>query len=425
MNDDIQQPEGQGINTSQIGKKTSKFAPSIALTVVGGIVIAAFVIGLAIAFSFIKWREPAPNTTALAKGLHCDSWDNAPVGYQSAIEKASNAFSVVGGKVPVQSALLGAVFLSEHGNSWPQKAITDTDWAQGGNGVGPFQIENFDNKWKTVSELGLTKKTYPKPSGATDDSTKYADPQNFDDAALAAGGVLYEIAHAANIPANTTNENEVKCLAAGYNGGSNMCKTWKNGGYNPSDPPHTTNKYEERAWTSFQNLNIGCQSYTAEGYLKILFLSQRDPEWGSTGGLFFPTSGSIAGGGCAATSAAMVINYLKNANIKPYEVAEKFYNTRPSGYNWAPFNASVITNYGIKSYGVISQDQVATELAKNHPIIMHLKGNSGHKTHYVVIKGIRGNKYITADPIMTTDVNVEYPIDRTQYTGMTLYSFGN
>lgn len=65
MNDDIQQPqpeEQERGSPPSAGKKTSKLAPFVALVAVGGIVLTAFVIGLAIAFSFIKWREPAPVT---------------------------------------------------------------------------------------------------------------------------------------------------------------------------------------------------------------------------------------------------------------------------------------------------------------------------------------------------------------------------
>ena len=45
-------------------KMASKLSPFIALFSTGGIAILFFVIGLAIAFSFIKWREPAPVTYA-------------------------------------------------------------------------------------------------------------------------------------------------------------------------------------------------------------------------------------------------------------------------------------------------------------------------------------------------------------------------
>jgi len=235
-----------------------------------GILIGAFILvilllfGFAIgasAFSLIKMADYAPNFTSQKDGgINCSSWESASEGYQEAITSAANQFSRVGDKVPIQPALLGAIFLSEHGNSWPQKAITDTDWAQGGNGVGPFQIEEFENKWKTVSQLGLTQKVYPKPAGATDDSTKYADPQNFADAALAAGGVLYETAHfnGVDIPLNTADQNEIQCLAAGYNGGPAMCASWKGRNYDTNDQPNTTNQYHVRAWNSFQSLNQGC-----------------------------------------------------------------------------------------------------------------------------------------------------------------------
>jgi len=441
MQDDIReaQPEEQGGNMSA-GKRTSKVSPYIAMLGVGVIIIAAFVIGFAIAYSFIVHREPAPDKSALAAGMYCSSWSNAPANYQTAIEAAANAFTKVGDKIPIQSALLGAIFLSEHGDSWPQKDITDTDWAQGGAGVGPFQLENFENKWKTVSELGLSSKIYPKPSGAADDSTKYADPQNFDDAALAAGGVIYETAHAGgiNIPLNTTDQNEVKCLAAGYNGGSGMCKTWKDSGYSASSPPPTTNQYEERAWTSFQDLNIGCQSLTAAGLLNIPFLSQTDATWNSaadktTYAKYFPEGAKrgnpFAQSGCAATSAAMVASFLTGNNITPPMEAEKFYAGRGTA-DYAAFSPTLLGN-GITGKA-INAASVGAELKAKHPVIMHIVGHAGgayggaHSGgHYVVITGFQGSDFVTNDPI-TSAAGTIYSGDLSKYLGgVEFYSFSS
>lgn len=68
MNNDITAPqpeEEQGGDTSaKPTKKKSLLSPMIAFLGVGGTILVAFVVGFAIAWSFIKWREPAPITYA-------------------------------------------------------------------------------------------------------------------------------------------------------------------------------------------------------------------------------------------------------------------------------------------------------------------------------------------------------------------------
>ena len=62
MQDDIQQQTPSTPATT--GKKKSMLSPAIAFLGVGGTVAVVFVVGLSIALSFSKWREPAPVTYA-------------------------------------------------------------------------------------------------------------------------------------------------------------------------------------------------------------------------------------------------------------------------------------------------------------------------------------------------------------------------
>ncbi len=348
-------------------------------------------------------REPAPNTTALAGNINCTSWDGAPSGYKDAIEKAANEFSRVGDKLPIQPALLGAVFLSEHGNSWPQKAITETNWNQGGNGIGPFQIENFDNKWMTVSRLGLV--------------TGDGNPNNFDDAAIAAGGVLYEVAHFSGIPINTSNQNEIQCLAAGYNGGPDMCKRWKNSGYSQSDPPNTTKKYHERAWVSFQELNGHCSQNLGSG-IPVPFLTQNDPEW-KNDRPGFGSGDTIGQKGCGLTSLAMIDRFFNKNSVSPMDVANDI--KRISGstpdlstdriVKFASQNGMKASQIGSADKKEFPLDAIKSELNTGHPVLWQINSSGGYTPpgtnraihtngHFVVITGIddKNNSLITNNP---------------------------
>lgn len=401
-------------------------------------ILIAFVVALAIIMAIVSRQlgDPTLDTTAKAGDINCASWSSAPAGYQDAITNAANEFKRVGDKVPIQPALLGAIYLSEQGNDWPIKDINSTDWAQGGNGFGPFQIENFENKWKTVSQLGLTSKIYPKPDGVADDSSKYASPLNFSDAALAAGGVLYSTARTSGIkiPVNTTNDNEIMCLAAGYNGGPDMCKKWKDSGYSSSDPPATTNKYHERALRSYKELSQGCISVgTIAGMLSIPFLRQGDPAWGDIskfdgGGNIFSSGRNIRQVGCGLTSGAMVARYLTgNQTTTPLDIANNMVANNCNGSGGTAAFSPSCFGYGISGKEVQLADIQAnfSQNGKKQPAILRIKPNVCAKPqvgayegkhacgHYVVIIGIQGNNFVTNNP--SGKAGDLYSMDLTKY----------
>ncbi len=282
MDDDIkkpeeEQPESEGASVSNNKAKSSKLALNFSLGSVATFVVAsALLIALAIVFSLIKVRDPAPNTTALASGLHCSTWLNAPVGYQKAIEAAAN--KACNGQECLRPALLGAIFLSEHGDNWPSwgpEAYKNdflvkhpTDFKQ----YSPFQFES--RTWKKYS------------SGAPE-----KDMMDFDIAATAAAKFLQSILNNAGLEINTEKDTDIKCVGGGYNSGPDDCKQWAKKGFPNVAPPtthpanydgstriFTTNDYDLRTWRHFQELNQGCISY-ASNVNSILADTYSNPKW--------------------------------------------------------------------------------------------------------------------------------------------------
>ena len=188
--------------------------------------------------------------------VHCTSWSDAPSGYQSAIEEAAN-------KVGIQPALLGAVFMAEHGDSIRATAGSNGIWARGGNAKGPFQIEDFDGKWST----NIYKKYSDKEKG---------NPEDMADSALAAAAYIKHHLEDNGLKADGGDERTVKAAGMLYNRGPARLKEWKKMGFTLDKAPINTTHpgwnwgapypapngpgYALRAWKNFQGLNNGCTS---------------------------------------------------------------------------------------------------------------------------------------------------------------------
>ncbi len=208
------------------------------------------------AFGFIKQGDPAPNTLGKAGTVQCSAWGNAPDQYQTLITGAAN-------KVGMQPALLGAVFLSEHGDAWPKTPINGP-WAQGGKGKGPFQIENWDGFWKQVIAQGY--------NGGK--SLSESDPNNFEDSSIASAVSLIVGMKAKDIPVNTTEQKYVMYVGMYHNRGSSAAYKWAEDEYNLNNPPENktnpgwewgANDYAHRTWRHFQDLHNGCTQYASAG----------------------------------------------------------------------------------------------------------------------------------------------------------------
>ncbi|MCX6808334.1 MAG: M15 family metallopeptidase [Candidatus Berkelbacteria bacterium] len=242
------------------GDEASNIAAGIGLPALGGafglaVIGVGIIIPLAL-FSIIKLREPVKETSTTAGQTTCSTWGNAPAGFQTAITTSAN-------KVGIQPALLGAIFLDEHGNNWA-RPNADGTWARGGRAVGPYQIEDFDNKWKTVTEDGYSSKVYCAPSTTAPAGKTCVNVESIEDSSLAAADFIKHILTGAKLPPTTADKNEVRCTGAGYNAGPAKCTTWKNAGYPEDSQPHTTDEYHNRTWVNFQKLFVGCQSSAAQ-----------------------------------------------------------------------------------------------------------------------------------------------------------------
>lgn len=215
----------------------------VSLVVVGVLSLSSLAAGSAVWFSRIK--ETVKNIV-YQNNLHCASWDSAPTGYQTAIEEAAR-------KVGIHPAMLGAIFLSEH----------DDTWKVGQEKDGPYQILDFQGKWDANVR------------------TKYSDKEDGDvndiaDSALNAAAYIKVNLEKYGPKTGETDEVTVKSAGMLYNRGPGNLQKWKEMGFPldkaPANDTHpnwdwgaTTRRsggvgYVLRTWKNFQNLNSGCVS---------------------------------------------------------------------------------------------------------------------------------------------------------------------
>lgn len=274
-------------------KKSKKIVGPIAFlfVVVIGVLLGSAAQGQA------KKPEVVPQPSVGGGTVNCNDWGapTSEVRFQDLITKAAN-------ETHIQPAVLGAIFMSEHGNWEPSiwNAPDDGKWARSPSNCdpkdkectsGPFQIKNWPSKWAQVmsrqNDTRSEKKIYPVPL-ITD---TVGDPDNFYHSALASAGVIRTVADEANYDLMTTDETEIRCIGAGYNGGPAMCTRWKEGKYDAEgnynkdanngayfgNPP-TTDKYHDRTLNNFKILYDGCKSTT----ISPATSNKPDPSWDKT-----------------------------------------------------------------------------------------------------------------------------------------------
>lgn len=207
-------------------------------------------------------REIGPRGNAYASGsVICNDWSGTPSGWQAIIQASAGKVKENG--VSVQPALVGALLLSENGNSWSgvNEHILNKDWPTGG----PFQFKNWTNIWKSVTEQGFSNKA----------TGNINDPA---DSSLAAATYVKNSFDQEKIPINATDEKYILYIGLAYNRTPDIAHQWATqNNYDLNSPiPNSNNSawvwgatdangvgYAFRLWNHFQQLNQGCQSIIA------------------------------------------------------------------------------------------------------------------------------------------------------------------
>ena len=130
-------------------------------------------------------------------------------------------------------------------------------------------------------------------------------------------------------------------------------------------------------------------SYTLKvsNKLNVSHLYQGDSRWGSQimkGNTAL--NETIAGSGCAITSCAVVINYLKNKSITPATLNTSTYLDSSNRANWSKIGSA----YNL-SYTAPSTTEVITYLKRGYPVIVH-KG-----THFSVAVGYENGNFLVSN----------------------------
>lgn len=176
--------------------------------------------------------------------------------------------------------------------------------------------------------------------------------------------------------------------------------------------------------------------------LNVPYFSQKDPVWGSqeydhanTIGPFF-CGATLAGCGCAVTSAAMLLKYYgvdKSPDGQPTTpgTLNSWLKSQSDGYINGDTNFQVITRYAEKAnkifgtpkidyLGRINQQNFAvlnSDLSSNKPVVLQVPG------HFIVATGISGATYTINDPRSTSATTLEDYGN--SFQGMRRYSLTN
>jgi hypothetical protein len=125
---------------------------------------------------------------------------------------------------------------------------------------------------------------------------------------------------------------------------------------------------------------------------------QGDPRWGAN--LLGPTPATIAGEGCAISSAAMVLASY-GADVDPGRLntfAQENKGYTPEGWLYWEAAAAYPPALARKAYeDKPSYALIDENLLKGNPVIVRVRYPSG-MTHFVVIVGKRGFDYLIRDP---------------------------
>lgn len=255
MNDDIKEsPAQSNAPTPALKKSSSVIFKIFAVLTSGGMPILAFVIGLAIVFVLASsvMGDPAKSTLALAGGVYCDDWSATPPGFQQIIEEAAAKFSI-------QPALLAGIYKQENGQNWhedrwsgeqPWPVSPAPDFA-----AGPFQF--IPPTWKGEIAKSVVKE---RCGNLTE-----ADVNQKEKAACVAAYYLSDKLVNSGITNDTMTEQEqdIKDVAVAYSSSSPYFNNWRQSGRDESALNPRYKEYHDNVWATFQDLNQGCQSYTA------------------------------------------------------------------------------------------------------------------------------------------------------------------
>lgn len=209
-------------------------ATQIAIGVVILFVMAFLSIGAAASAYPTDWGDPTIPTDG--GGTTCAAWINAPDNYQDIFQKAASNYNV-------HPALVGAIFLAEHGGGWATAPFASSP--KGASG--PFQF--MPDTWES--------------NGVDANDDKVKDVQNIEDASFGAARYLQAgLSQHIGLGRDGTyieDEINIKLAAGGYNWGYGNVDKLR--GFLNSDSaniPDETRNYMANAWQYFQNLNKGC-----------------------------------------------------------------------------------------------------------------------------------------------------------------------
>ncbi len=208
-----------------------KGASTIKTIVMVAVLCVVFVLSSAFgasAFGFRQLGDPAPSL-GTGGGIDCKTWDNFVPEYQKIFTDAANQFGI-------QPALVGAIFLAEHGGNGKAAGPWATSSA---DAMGPFQFKQ----------------------GTWDEYGKGGNVQDINDAAIGAANYLSQILikHVHLSPSQIYNlsDLQIRSVAIAYNGGPSYYQQWRDSGY---DDSKLENNGYKNILKYFNGLNKGCDS---------------------------------------------------------------------------------------------------------------------------------------------------------------------
>lgn len=426
MNDDIQppQPEEQngGVTSPAVKKMASKLSPYIAMFGVVGMVIVAFVIGFAIAWSFIKWREPAPTTYAggySGGSLGC-YLDDPAFDDTTTVTDADWVINKIGGT--------NADTLKESDNKIALEKLIQTSKD---SGVNPAILISF---WGGEQSFKSPEKAF----GCYIDGKK----------SLGFEASLRCAIDMTILPAIHSTKNS---SSVDY-GLPKNANRWDRLLYHYVGPKQEI--YDKFGYTTAEDDarikilkrlvpdQVVCRS--PQGILPIVYYNQASSPWGSMNltsagqRIFSSNSKNIGTSGCGLTSTAMVVSYFTKKPVLPSQIAEDVVRAQGegAGANFSGYLPTIKKLYGVdirKGAGDIvyynpSSDKefpigwVRDQINNDHPIMLRvvpgdtvainwpssISGPGEHfGGHYMVIRGVDSdNNLIINEPLSEKRVNL-------------------
>ena len=280
---------------SNIKNGSSKVGIIITVGVMCFVLLIVFAVASSAA-GMIQVRDPALNTLGGAGDISCQSWSTAKYPqYQTIITAAANKFKIA-------PAVLGGIFLSENGEAWPDHDISGP-WDDTSDIIGPFQFTT--ETWNGLIGGQSTFKGYSRS-----DFTQSAEV-----AAFHLQGLFKTYGWNAQAP----EENQLRCVAAGYNKGGAVCKKWKeeqNFVGNPEgvDINGAGLGYDVRTWNHYNDLNVGCTSASSGSSKIVQIATEEKTGFSQTSSAYWRGENSVkynnfAGKAWCASFATWVINH--------------------------------------------------------------------------------------------------------------------